>query len=220
MKKIFLLFLLSFSIATINAQIINPNSEITYETLSDGEEKTAILNYINNHEDLFRNLMDGENNVLFDFNNLKMLNVDGIWTKHVICYEIVNNESVYRNLGNHSELRTLVFNFDEKNLVSHFISKTSFNNTDKNLKMYDGNFNLLFTVNILENDEVEVMATENLLSRGSCSQKTLDCINHHYQKRGWFSVGLTVLSAFYPGVTVAVAASCGVTCCLNIGCTN
>jgi hypothetical protein len=221
MKKIIIILCMVISIRSINAQEITPNSVITSELLQGGKLKNAILDYIKANTVKLNTLSLEGKRVNFDFENLRLLKSDNIWTNVVSSYELTNDPSRYTSEQREGEILTLGFVMENGKVLNHFISQTINTKSEKNIKLFDRDFNQLYKVNIDEFNKNVSIETANVLNNRAatgCGQATMNCISHHYTSNGWWSVGLWIATGFYPGVGVAVAAACGATCCLNIGC--
>lgn len=56
--------------------------------------------------------------------------------------------------------------------------------------------------------------TNNYAAKGdSCGQKTSDCLVDSYSNRGWTSVGLWIVTAFYPSFAIGAAIGCAAAVC-------
>lgn len=156
--------------------------------------------------------------VLFNFNELKILKSDGKFINVVTCN--ILQPVLQVSSANYNGKITLGFIIENNSVVTYSITLATYNSSEKSLKYFDEDFNLLYSVNIDEvNKQVSIESSGLVNSKApGCGQSTMNCINHHYSQNGWWSVGLWIATAFYPGVGVAVAAGCGLSCCLKIGC--
>jgi hypothetical protein len=214
-----LLIILVFFSCIANAQEILPTSKISSEKLQDGPLKQAVLTFIAANESKLTNLTLNGTKIIFDFNNLRLLKSDDIFT-NVITSNEVNESSENSTADNlYDGNLTLGFITDNGKVMTYSITQTINNGKEKILKYFNEDVNLVYTVNIDEsNEEVSVLKNDLITNARVCGTQTMNCIAHHYSRRGWWSVGLWIATGFYPGVGVAVAAACGATCCLNIAC--
>jgi hypothetical protein len=216
--KTFLIILVFFS-CIANAQEINPTSKISSEVLQEGPLKQALLTFITDNGSKLNNLTLNGTKINFDFNNLSILKSDGIFTNVVTSNEMKESSDNSSGDNLYDGKLTLGFITDNGKVMTYSITQTINNGKEKILKYFNEDVNLIYTVNIDEsNEEVSVVKNDLLTNERVCGTQTMNCITHHYSRRGWWSVGLWIATGFYPGVGVAVAAACGATCCLNIAC--
>lgn len=109
---------------------------------------------------------------------------------------------------NPSDFETKAYYFDEKDeiyavSILHAVKNASTNKTT--IDMYDENYNYLLTTT-MNNTNSTLLVTNSRAK--NCGQLVADCLSDMYTNNGWDSVGLSVLSAFFPEAIVAAALIC------------
>lgn len=202
-------------------QSITPTSRLTSEVLNDVSQQVAINNYVSSHQSMLNNLTFENRIINFNFQDLKVLKTDDVLTSVVSCTEMTNTSSL--NAADQQPMNgfSLSFIFENGLVKTHMFSRVNTTDGKKDLEIFNNEFNSLYTLKYdTLSESISMMESPTgVQSRNSgCGQATLNCISHHYTKDGWYSIGLWIGTLVQPSVGIVVAAACGATCCLNIGC--
>jgi hypothetical protein len=175
-------------------------NKFTSKTLMKGSKiSQEIFSTLKNGRTLETNLDD-----IFNFDSIS--EVQNTETGEV-AYMIDSHDNVKKKLGAY-----IVDNGGYEFLIVEF-------KTDSDIKeiLYkDVNGRLMLTV--YANTITEEITTERALTRNTedpdFADKVLDCLEDAYTNHGWASVGLWILTGFYPAVGVGAAIGCATRDCL------
>ncbi|WP_405564405.1 hypothetical protein [Polaribacter sp. Asnod6-C07] len=142
----------------------------------------------------------------FDFDNIN--EVENVETGE-ISYMIDSNVDEKIKLGvypiENGEFNFLIVEYGENG-----------NNKEIVYKKTNGEILVTISANTIT-EEVSITypnKTNNYAAKGeSCGQKTSDCLVDSYSNRGWTSVGLWIVTAFYPAFAIGAAAGCAAAVC-------
>ena len=112
-----------------------------------------------------------------------------------------------------------IFIVDDQNIPIGYIpsgrvlrSKRSKKLKDIIYKDINGNEMLTVSINT-ETEEISFSYPENSSMARDCGEATAECLSDSYTNRGWTSVGLWVITGFFPAFGIGAAIGCAIAVC-------
>ena len=119
---------------------------------------------------------------------------------HAVTEKLINYDP--------SDFETTAYYFDDKDnvyavAILHSVVDSATNTTK--IDLYDESRNYLLTTTMKNSDHtLQVTGSKNQ----KCGQLVATCLSDMYTNNGWDSVGLSILSAFFPEAIVAATIIC------------
>ena len=197
--SIFLAGLILFVSCTNNDKISDINSQALNEFKMTSINDSKLSNELN---DLFGEKNARNNNVNYNFESLT--EVENTETGE-ISYMVDSDENENIKLG--------VYPTEEGDYK--FLEVEYLNNDNlKDIIYKDINGNEMLTVSInTETEEISFSYPENSSMARDCGEATAECLSDSYTNRGWTSVGLWVITGFFPAFGIGAAIGCAIAVC-------
>lgn len=138
----------------------------------------------------------------FDYDNAKI-----VLDKESNGKVLVARQKNYDSKTNNLSLGLYLDNND--NVLSYFIVKNDkINNEYDKISYLDYDNNVLTEVYLNKKTNTFESPQQKISSRRGCGQAVANCVSNAYSEQGWKSVGLFIVTAFQPEISLVVAGLC------------